>query len=433
MKEVSMTSRQSAATSQLKKPKRSLVRRAENRGGGRPAVPGDNIVSQASKAIMTGGPMKIRNGCLRGAIGVMLTVIALDAPAAELNWVPRADVIGETFGRGLHASGVIGNVIYVAGGGFIGSSLWGSFQSTVAYDPITDTWSVRTPMPTLRAAPASAVATYMGQERLYVIGGVDLSDFPIWHFSHPDIEEYDPIADSWRTVGAGMPGGTHTWGSCAVVVDNLIYIMGGVPDYFGSASARIAAYNPDTDSYTNLTPMPSGVSDGTCAVFNGDIYYFGGYPSGQWGGAPSSLVYVYDIDGNSWQTLGTPMPLARASAAAIVIGYSVYIVGGWDGSGNYGGLYNSIDAYDPALDEWTLDVLNPLACVEDDGTYRGRAGLTLHRADDGVSDQVYAVGGNVGISLPTRCNESAPIVIDGLIFADSFESGNTLEWSSTQP
>jgi hypothetical protein len=169
-------------------------------------------------------------------------------------------------------------------------------------------------------------------------------------------------------------------------------------------------------------------------LVNGDIYYFGGYQSSAWGAAPGSLVFVYDVDGDSWQTQPTSIPVPRANAAAIAIGDSVYIAGGWDGSGTYGGLYNTIDAYDPALDQWTPDVPDPLGCIEDDGSSaRGRAGLTLHSASDGVSDQVYAVGGNIGISSPTRCNESAPIVIDGLIFADSFESGNTLEWSSTQP
>jgi N-acetylneuraminic acid mutarotase len=378
--------------------------------------------------------MDIRNGCRRYALGALLVVTAAHAAAVDLNWVPRTDVIGETFGRGLHASGVIGNVIYVAGGGYLGTSAWGSYQTALAYDPTSDTWSARTPMPTKRTAPASAVASYMGEQRLYVIGGADLTEFPLFHFTHSDIEEYDPVANTWRTVGAGMPSGTYTWGSCAVVVDNLVYIVGGTNDLFGSATTRVVAYDPDTDGYASLSPMPIGASDGVCAVVNRNIYYFGGYLSGSWGAPPSSLVFVYDIDDNSWQTVSTPMPVARANAAAIVIGDSVYIVGGWDASGNYGGLYNTIDVYDPALDEWTPDEPDPLGCVEDDGaTYRGRSGLTLHLANDGVANHVYAVGGNIGISLPTRCNESASLGIVSSIFADGFESGTTSEWSSTEP
>jgi N-acetylneuraminic acid mutarotase len=343
-------------------------------------------------------------------------------------------VIGETFGRGLHAAGVIGNLIYVSGGGFIGESLWGSFQSTIAYDPGTDTWFVRTAMPTRRTAPSSAVARYLGQERLYVIGGADLTGFPTDHFTHPDIEEYDPIANSWQTIGAGMPDSTYTWGTCAVVHENLIYIMGGTRDSFGSATTRIAAYNPDTDGYTNLTAMPSGASDGACVVVDDHIYYFGGYLSGSWGLPPNSLVFIYDINDDSWQTAMTAIPVPRANAAAIAVGASVFVVGGWDASGTDGGLYNTVDAYDTTLDQWTVGIPDPLGCVEDDGsTVKGRSGLTLHKANDGVSDHIYAVGGTVGISLPTRCNESAPIVVVDLIFEDGFESGDTTLWSASIP
>jgi hypothetical protein len=73
-------------------------------------------------------------------------------------------------------------------------------------------------------------------------------------------------------------------------------------------------------------------------------------------------------------------------------------------------LYNSVDAYDTAADTWTAKVPDPIGCVEDDGaSARGRAGLTLHLANDGTGDQLYAVGGSIGISLPTRCNESTSL------------------------
>jgi N-acetylneuraminic acid mutarotase len=231
-----------------------------------------------------------------------------------------------------------------------------------------------------------------------------------------------------------MPDSAYTWGTCAVVYDNLIYIMGGRRDSFESASTRIAAYDPDTDSYTGLTAMPSGVSDGACAVVDNSIYYFGGYLSGGWGLPPNSLVFIYDINDDSWQTAMTAMPVPRANSAAIAVGASVFIVGGWDGTGTYGGFYNTVDAYDTTLDQWTVGIPDPLGCVADDGsTVKGRSGLTLHKANDGVSDHIYAVGGTVGISLPTRCNESAPIVVVDLIFEDGFESGDTTLWSASIP
>ncbi len=94
----------------------------------------------------------------------------------------------------------------------------------------------------------------------------------------------------------------------------------------------------------------------------------------------------------------------------------------------------TVDAYDTTLDQWTVGVPDPLGCVADDGfSVKGRSGLTLHKANDAVSDHVYAVGGTVGISVPTRCNESAPLSFVGMIFADGFESGDTTAWTTTLP
>ena len=58
--------------------------------------------------------------------------------------------------------------------------------------------------------------------RNHVIGGMDLADFPLFHFSATDILEYDPIANSWRGVGADLPNNYHGWGKCAAVVGNII-------------------------------------------------------------------------------------------------------------------------------------------------------------------------------------------------------------------
>jgi N-acetylneuraminic acid mutarotase len=377
--------------------------------------------------------MSHRRNSTGRSTGVLVAILAVTGTSAavDLTWAPRADVIGEAYGRGLHAAGVIGDRVYVAGGGFIGSSLWASYSSALVYDPAADAWSTLAAMPTLRTAPGAAVAPYQGQDRLYVIGGVDLTGFPIDHVGHPSIEEYDPVTDSWRTVGANLPDIPFVWGICAVEAGGLVYLMGGARTSFGGATARLASYDPDSDAYTVLAPMPGARSDGACAVVGGEIYYIGGYAGGSWGGLPSSQVFVYDIAGDTWQTSPTPAPTPRANAAALAIETDIVVTGGWDGSGTYSGMYNTVDAYDTVLDSWAVDLPDRLGCVEDDGaTVRGRAGLSLHTAHDGAAYRVYAVGGNIGISVPTRCNESAP---HPLLFADGFETGDTTRWSSTTP
>ena len=55
-----------------------------------------------------------------------------------------------------------------------------------AYDPSTQTWATRAPMPTPRSHFAAAAAGGY----LYAIGGIGVGT----------VERYDPVADSWTAV-----------------------------------------------------------------------------------------------------------------------------------------------------------------------------------------------------------------------------------------
>jgi hypothetical protein len=348
---------------------------------------------------------------LRRSLALFAVLVPLfsASTAAAFDWGPRADVIGESFGRALHAAGTIDNTIILAGGGYLGASLWESHNSTVIYDPVSDSWRDGSPMNDLRTAPASAVANLGSEPRLYVFGGMDLTDFPTFHFNHISIEEYDPLLDSWRLVGATMPD-VNTWGSCAVTVDNTIYVMGGVDDILSILTDRVVAYDPDADTLTPVATMPMGVSDGACAAVGRRIYWFGGYEDSRgWGTLPINNTFIYDVDTDTWSQSAVTSPSRRANHAAVAIGTTVYVVGGWDGSGTYNGMYNTVDAYDSVLDSWSAEIPSPLDCMPDDGSQvRGRSALSLHLANDGTQDLLYAMGGSVGISIPTRCNEAAP-------------------------
>jgi N-acetylneuraminic acid mutarotase len=73
---------------------------------------------------------------------------------------------------GLHhvGIGVADGRIYVIGGySRSGLSVWNPVATVYAYDPVTDSWSERTPMPTARGA--LSVALHEG--KLYAIGGYD--------------------------------------------------------------------------------------------------------------------------------------------------------------------------------------------------------------------------------------------------------------------
>ena len=89
-----------------------------------------------------------------------------------------------------------------------------------AYDPATNTWATRSPMPTTRNHAFSGVVN----GKIYVIGG-RLGAAHVTASSNTDVvEEYDPARDLWGAVKSRMPTRgarrreTH---------DGRIYVEGG--------------------------------------------------------------------------------------------------------------------------------------------------------------------------------------------------------------
>jgi N-acetylneuraminic acid mutarotase len=110
------------------------------------------------------------------------------------------------------AGGVIGGILYVAGG------RPGNQDCVEAYDPGSNTWTPRASMPTGRSGVAGAVVANC----LYVFGGEGNPADPngIFH----EVEAYDPEADEWFELPP-MRTGRH--GIYAAVRGHAIYLPGG--------------------------------------------------------------------------------------------------------------------------------------------------------------------------------------------------------------
>src|ERR1700745_1096694 len=111
--------------------------------------------------------------------------------------------------------------MYVFGGWGEGKARGANYE----YDPATDKWTKKKSMP--RPAHHAALATVNG--KIYVMGGfVPAQDtqIPVGGAWQPidDAWEYDPAADSWRTL-APLPSKR----GAAVAVDDggKIYVIGG--------------------------------------------------------------------------------------------------------------------------------------------------------------------------------------------------------------
>ena len=180
----------------------------------------------------------------------------------------------------------VGGKIYVIGGASVhpGAKIVSlepnvphrSLTANEAYDPATNTWQARSPMPTARNHAAAGVV----DGRIYVIGG-RLGSSRVSAGSNTDVvENYDPASDSWGAVGQRMP--TARSGMGWAMYRGKIYIVGGeIYDAHMFAAIRaVEAYDPATNQWSILPPMPTARHGVNVAVIGDRLYVIGGHLQG---------------------------------------------------------------------------------------------------------------------------------------------------------
>ena len=222
------------------------------------------------------------------------------------------------------------NKIYVIGGRINDGATTGINE---VYDPATDTWETKTPMPTSREDLDANVVN----DKIYLISGlVPDPKYPTTSniFVLTNINEvYDPISDSWTTA-ASIPIASDDYASA--VVDDKIYVISGSSHDIQNLTQ---IYNPETNAWSYGTQIPRGVQAAAAGVITGTtalkaIYVMGGFEGFVWA---VDYVQIYCLENDSW-TSGIPLPTARYDLALVVVDDKIYAIGGSTG------LYQTVTA-----------------------------------------------------------------------------------------
>ena len=212
--------------------------------------------------------------------------------------------------------------LYVLGG-YVNDGFTAS-DRVFAYDPTTDTWEEKSSMPTARGAH---VAVTVG-DKIYVIGGEDIngpvgSEYEDALATH---ELYDPATDSWTKL-APMP--TPREHLAAAAIDGQIYVVGGRRQSGFSLTNRriLERYDPATDMWTSLAPMLTARGGLAAAALYGKLYVFGGEYFTPTGRGVFAQNEEYDPATDQWRAMA-PMPLPRHGFGAVAVGDTIYVIGG---------------------------------------------------------------------------------------------------------
>ena len=254
------------------------------------------------------------------------------------------------------STAVVNGKIYAIGGGPYEAVVLGTVEM---YDPVTETWTQKTDMPTARYGLSTAVVN----GKIYAIGGR--------HFNYGDtpeemstVEMYDPVTDTW-TRKTDMPTARH--GLSTAVVDGKIYAIGGtqgIPNRQMTMLKTVEAYDPVTDVWMEKASLLSPRAQLATSVVNGKIYAIGGWRIGhpllkrrQFGFATLPAVEVYDPVTDTWAKKPN-MSIPRAGLSTSVVNGRIYAIGGYlvDNA-----LLPTVEAYDPMSDTWdrTADIQIP--------------------------------------------------------------------------
>ena len=210
---------------------------------------------------------------------------------------------------------------------------WEPIADVWQYDPAADSWKSLAPSPTKRGA---AVAVEVGG-KIYVIGGATTvadSKDPYFTFFGPSLvlttnEVFDPATNKWESRKPMSVARNHAY---AAAVSGKIYVIGGRTGHAFILSATntdvVEEYSPVSDMWSAPKErMPTPRSGGAWGTDGRRIYVAGGEVTTKELVGAFRAVEAYEPATNSWISL-PPMPMPRHGIAGAVIGNEFHLVSG---------------------------------------------------------------------------------------------------------
>ena len=319
--------------------------------------------------------------------------------------------------------------LYVIGGWGEGKARGANYE----YDPATDKWTKKRSMP--RPAHHAALAAANG--KIYVMGGFvppQDTQIPVGGAWQPidDAWEYDPAADSWKTL-APLP--SKRGAAVAVEAGGKIYVIGGATTVEGSKDpfftffgpARVLAtndvYDPATNKWESRRPMAVPRNHAFAGAVDGKIYVIGGRTGHGFilSATNTDVVEEYNPVADMWSAPKERMPTPRSGGGWGTDGRRIYVAGGEVTTKELIGAFRAIEAYEPASNTWTTLPSMPMP-------RHGVAGAVIGNQFHLVSGMIQSAGA-MAFMDPTLAIDTAAHDVLELQFNPSPPTGEKSGWA----
>lgn len=236
--------------------------------------------------------------------------------------------------------------IYVLGS-LSGGREWQAQPGTFVYEPLNDTWTNLTSMPSDIARGSSAVGVY--GSKIFLAGGMTL--LQAYEGGHQNsnamVSSYDTATDTWETDYPPLPEPRQHVGFSTV--GSIFYVIAGRENGIYQCSNTLFSLDMKNPTHwASLAPMPTARGSLSCAPIAHKIYCFGGEGNRDSPYQIFNETQVYDTRTDSWETL-EPMEVPRHGTGAAAVGNAIYIPGGGVTAAFYPSGIN--DKFVPNLEE----------------------------------------------------------------------------------
>jgi N-acetylneuraminic acid mutarotase len=226
------------------------------------------------------------------------------------------------------------------------------------YDPVSDRWSRKKPI----AFAAHHIAFSTLGDKIYAFGGFSLpASGPAAWVPTDNAWEYEPATDSWKQL-APMP--TRRGAASAAAINGKIYVVGGTalspgitalnPHSAQAVLSTVEEYDPANNTWRVCAPMPTPRNHLVVAAVEKTIYAIGGRIGSVFIPASNNLDLVepYDPVADRWGAPLERMPTARSGMAWGVHGAHIYVAGGEFQSRGLFETFNAVEAFDTSAGRW---------------------------------------------------------------------------------
>jgi hypothetical protein len=230
----------------------------------------------------------------------------------------------------------------------------------------TNRWSRGPDLPNESAKHHMAVVQYGG--KIWVLGGFDGT----MSTNTPVAASFVLEGNAWRRLkDAPVARGAGT----AKAIGTKLYVAGGAPNEDAPSIAEVDVYDPASDAWSTVAPLPTPRAHVASCVIDGRFVVIGGWNEQR---EVQAIVEAYDPAANTWERWAD-LPTARGGMSGVTIDDRCYVIGGETWSMGPPATFAANEMFDSMSKRWA--VLAPMP------TPRHGLGLAA------VGKEIWAVGG----------------------------------------